>query len=118
MRPARGFDDLEAGAVALAPDHALVEGGRDLAAGEFQRAVGVEDDLGVVERAVVAFVHAEDDDHVVTPCGGADGVGDGAGDGDGVFVEPDVLLARRYGWMDEGEIRIPGNECFGKDDEA
>ena len=113
-----GVHDLQAGTVALAPDHALMEGGGDFPAGEFQRAVGVEHHLGVVERAVVAFVDAEHDNHVVAAGRGGDCVGDRAGDDDGVFVETDVFLACRYRRIDEGEIRIPGDESFRKDDQV
>ncbi len=68
-----GVDRLQAGAVALAPDHPLVEGRGDLAALEQQAAVGVEDELGVVERAVVALVHPEHDHHAEAAGRGADG---------------------------------------------
>jgi hypothetical protein len=43
-------DHLQAGGVALAPDHPLVEGRGDLAALEDERAIGIEEQLGIVER--------------------------------------------------------------------
>lgn len=58
-------DDLQAGRVALAPDHPLVKGRRDLAALEDQRSVGVEQKLGIVERAMVPLVDAQRHDDAV-----------------------------------------------------
>ncbi len=91
--PDGGVDHLQAGAIALTPDHALVKGRRDLAALQNQRAIGVEDQLGVVERAVVALVDAEHDHDVV--CAGRRGhrFSDGAGNDDRVVVEVDVFGA-------------------------
>jgi hypothetical protein len=67
---------------------------------------------------VVAFVDAEHDDDVVAAGGGGNCVGDRARDDDRVFVETDVVLACRYGRIDEGEIRIPGDEGFGENDQV
>ena len=69
-----GVDDAEPAAVALAPDHALVEGGRDLAPLEDELAVGVEDELRIVERAVIALVDAEHDDDAMRARRGGDRV--------------------------------------------
>ena len=112
-----GVDHREAGAVALPPDHPLVEGRRDLAALEHQRAVGVEDELRVVERAVVALVDAEHDDHAVLARRGAHRLRHRAGHDDRVVVEADVLGAAQHRRTDEGEIGIPGHEGLGKHDE-
>jgi hypothetical protein len=67
---------------------------------------------------VVAFVDAEHDDDVVAARGGSDCVGDRVGDDDRVFVETDVFLACRYGWIDEGKIWVPGDEGFRKNDQV
>src|ERR1700712_5075150 len=61
----RSVDDLEAAGVALAPDHALVKGRRELATLEQDAAIFAEDDLRVVERAMIALVDAEHHDDAV-----------------------------------------------------
>ena len=50
-------------AVALAPNHALVIGGRDLAAPLDQGAVGIKEKLGVVQRSAVTLVDADGHDN-------------------------------------------------------
>ena len=55
-------DGAQARAVALAPDHALVIGGRDLAAPLNQGAIGIEEKLGVVEGSAVTLVDADGHD--------------------------------------------------------
>ncbi len=75
----RGVDDLEARAVALAPDHAFVKRRGDLAALQHHRAIGIEDQLRIVERAAVALVDTEDHDHAVLARRGRDRVADRTG---------------------------------------
>src|SRR5262249_6001873 len=57
-----GVDHPQARAVALPPDHALMKSRRNLAPLENKAAVGVENELSIVERSVVAFVDAEHHD--------------------------------------------------------
>lgn len=66
-------DNLQAGAIALAPDHPFVIGRRDLATLEFQAAIRVEDQLSVIERAVVALIDAKDDNRIAFARGVRDG---------------------------------------------
>ncbi len=113
--PHRSVHHLQPGAVALAPDHPLMEGRRDLAALQPQRAVGVEDQLRVVERAMVALVDAEHDDEVVPAGGRRHRLRHRAGHHHGVVVEMDVLGAAQHRRADEREIRIPGHEGLGED---
>ena len=58
----------QTGAVALAPDHALVIGGRDLAAALNQGAVGIKEQLGVVQGSAVTLVDADGHDNSRLPC--------------------------------------------------
>ena len=58
-RPTRVSTTAKPGPVALPPDHALVVRRRDLARRLHQPPVGVEQQLRVVERAVVALVDAD-----------------------------------------------------------
>src|SRR5918912_3742718 len=52
-------DGAQTRAVALAPDHALVMGGLDLAAPLNQGAVGIKEKLGVVQGSAVTLVDAD-----------------------------------------------------------
>jgi hypothetical protein len=70
------IDGAQARAVSLAPDHALVIGGRDLAAPLEQDAVGIEEKLGVVQGSAVTLVHADGHDDSRLPGSFADGVRD------------------------------------------
>jgi hypothetical protein len=56
IRPTALSTALSPEAIAVAPDHALMESGTDLAAALDQGAVCVEQQLRVVERAAVALV--------------------------------------------------------------
>ena len=68
-------DGAQTGAVSLAPDHALVIGGRDLAAPLDQGAVGIKEKLGVVQGSAVALVDADGHDNSRLFASFADGVG-------------------------------------------
>ena len=108
--PGRGIHHLQPGAIALAPDHALMEGRRELAALQLERAVGIENQLGVVERAVVALIDAQHDDHAVPPRRRGDRLRHRARHRDRMLIEPEMLGPGEHRRMDEGKIRIPGNE--------
>jgi hypothetical protein len=86
---------MQARPVALAPDHALVIGGGDLAALERQRAIGVEDQLRVVERAAVAFIDAHHQHHGMAARGGAQRLRHRAGNGDGLIIQRRCLAPMR-----------------------
>jgi len=59
----RAIHRTQTRAVALTPDHTLVIGRRDLATPLNQRAVGVEEELRVVQGFSCALVHADGNDH-------------------------------------------------------
>ncbi len=115
--PDRGVDDLKPGAVALAPDHPLMEGRRDLAALRGEPAVGVEHELRIVERAVIALVDAEHDHDAVALRRCRDRVGHRPRHHHGVFVEADMFGAGDDRRMDERKIRVPGHESLGENHE-
>ena len=92
-----GVDDGQAGAVAHAPDHPLVESRRDLAPLQLERAIRVEDQLGVVERTVIALVDAQHDDDAVLARRRGDGVGLGPGRLNGVLVKAHMFGAALHG---------------------
>src|SRR6516165_5716797 len=91
--PDCGVDDLEARAVALPPDHPLMERRRDLAALEDEATVGIEDELRVVERAVVALVDAEHNHDAVPLSLCSNRLGNRPGHYDGILVKADMLRA-------------------------
>jgi hypothetical protein len=62
--PNGAIDGAQARAITLAPDHTLMIGWRDLAAALDQRTVRVEEKLRIVDRAAVALIDADRDDHV------------------------------------------------------
>src|ERR1700733_1482244 len=113
----RSVDNREPRAVALAPDHPLVKSRRDLAPLQLERAVGVEHELGVVKRAVIALVDSEHDDRAVLARRRRDPIGLRAGRRDGVLIEADMLCPALDGRRDKREVRVPGNESLGENDE-
>ena len=61
----RAVDDLEAGGIPLTPDHPLMECWRDLSPLEDQCPIRIENELRIVERAMIPLVDAERDDDAV-----------------------------------------------------
>src|SRR5678809_1038508 len=102
------FDGAQARAVSLAPDHALVIGGRDLAAPLDQGAVGIEQKLGVVQASAVTLVHADgyDDSRLLSRF--ADGVCGRGRHRDGLVKQLPLLWScdvLKWG-LDEGKVRV------------
>ena len=89
---------------------------RDLAPLQFQRAVGVEDELGVVKGSVVTLVNSENDNRAVLARRRRDPIRLRAGSRNGVLIETDMLRAalnrRRY----ERKLWIPCDESLGEND--
>src|SRR6478609_8392949 len=81
------------GAIALAPNHAFMESGTDLAATLDQGAVCVEQQLRVVERTSVALVDAYRHHHPGLPRSLSDGLRGGRGYRYGLIEQPEMLLA-------------------------
>ncbi|MNP20696.1 hypothetical protein D3C76_1132800 [compost metagenome] len=105
----------QAGAIALAPDHALVIGGGYLASVLDKRAVGVEQQLSVVDRAAIALVDADTGDEVGFAAGFADLAGDVRGHGDRLFEQLEVLPGHGEGRLHEREIGVVRHHGFRKD---
>ena len=94
-----------------------MKGGDDFAPLELGGAIGVDDELGVVERAAVLFVDADAEHHLVFDGGLHEGFGERAGDFHRVIVESEVGFAGGDGRLDEREIGVVGNESLGEDRE-
>ena len=75
--PDCAVDSSQPGTVALPPDHALMVGRGNLAATLNQGAVGIEQQLRVVERATIALVDADGHHHPGLLAGFTDGVSGG-----------------------------------------
>ena len=114
----RRLDHREPGPVALPPDHALVIGRRDLPALQLQRTVRVEDQLRVIERAVIALVDPEHDHHPVPARCCRDGVRHRPRHAHRMLVEAQMLRPLQCRRHDEREIRVVGHERLGEDREA
>jgi hypothetical protein len=89
----RAVCGAETRAVALTPDHALVIGRRDRAAPLNQRAVGVEEQLRVVQGFAVALVDADGCHHPRLLARVADGVGRGGWHRHGMIEQLQVLAS-------------------------
>src|SRR5258705_1520911 len=112
--PDSAVHGAKARAVALAPDDALAIGRRDLATALDQRAVRVEQKLSVVDRAAVALVDADRDDHVRRLRGLPDRVGLGRGHRDRLLEQTLMLLAHGVGRLHEAEIGVVRDHCLGE----
>ena len=112
----RAVHGAQAGPVALAPDHALVVGRRDLAAPLDQAAVSVEEELGVVEGSAVTFVDADGHHDSRLFAGVADGIGGGRRHRHGLIEQLEVLAAADdlIGGLDERKVRVVGHHGFRK----
>src|SRR5215207_7025979 len=114
------IDGAEARPVPLAPDHALMIGGRDLAAPLDQGAVGIEEKLCVVQGSAVTLVHADGHDDSRLPGGIADGVRGGGRHRHGLVEQLQLLgsddfldrgldprkvrVVRHHGLRERGEL--------------
>src|SRR3982074_3246084 len=68
-------DTAQPRAIALTPDHAFMIGRRNLATVLDECAVGIEQELRVIDRAAIALVDADGDDHAGLLGGLADSPG-------------------------------------------
>ena len=112
-----GGHGAQAAAVALAPNHALVVGGRDFTAVQYQFAGGVEHQLGVVKRTVVALVHAQHHHHAALAGGGGHQLGERPRHHHGLVVEGQVVFSGQHGRPHEGKVRVIRHHRFGKNDD-
>ena len=75
--PDGAVDGSQPGTVALPPDQALMVGRADLAATLNQGAVGIKQQLRVIDRAAIALIDANRHHHPGLLAGFADGAGGG-----------------------------------------
>ena len=108
---------LESGTIALAPHHPLVIGGGDLAAFEHHLAIGIDQQLGVVEAAAVTFVDPQQHVHPVSTSGVGDAVELGARDDHGLLIELEMRAAHQHSRLDEGKVGVVGQIRLRKDDQ-
>ena len=115
--PDGGIHHLQPGAVALPPDHAFMVGRRDLAPLEHQFAAGIENQLGIVERAAIAFVHPQDDHDAAQTRALADGTGDLPRHHDGLFIQLEMGGSRADRRGNKREVGVVGNKRLRKNDD-
>ena len=101
-------DGAQARPIALAPDHALVIGRRDLAAPLNQGAVGIEEQLSVVQGSAVTLVDANGHNNFGLPGSFADGVRGRRRDRYRLIEQLPLLRSDDVlqGGLDEGELRV------------
>src|SRR6185437_7299628 len=103
-------DHAKSRAIALSPQHPLMERGADLAAALDQAAVSIEKQLRVIDGGTVALVGADGCDDPCLLASLSDCQGFGRRYRQGFPKQALVLLAERYliGPLQEGEIGIVG----------
>ncbi len=94
-----------------------MEGRRDLAPLENEGAIRIEDELRVVERAMIPLVDAKRDDDAMFAGGCRHRVGRSTWNRNRFLVEPQMLAAGENRGQDEGKIGIPGDECLRENDQ-
>ena len=108
---------LQAGAIPLAPHHPLVVGGGELAPFKHHLAVGIDQQLGVVEAAAIALVDAQQHVHAVLTSGGGDLAQLGAGQLHRLVVEAQMGRPHQHRWLHKREIGVVGQKGFGEHDQ-
>lgn len=63
-----------------------------------------QNDLRVVERAKITFIHTQHDNHAGIPCGFRDHISYRAWDDNGALIEFQMLAPKPEGWLDKGKI--------------
>ena len=107
-----GVYRAQARTIALAPDHAFVESWRDLAPALRDATVGVEQELRVVQRAVVAFVDADGHHDASLFRGLANRVRDGTRNRHGLIDQLQVIRAHHRGRLDERKVGVIREDRF------
>src|SRR5260370_1863423 len=105
--------------MAVAPAHAVVMRGRDLAAALNQRAVGIKEKLRVVESSAVPFIDANRHNNPCLLARFTDGLGGRRRNRYRLIDQLQVLASGKdlVGGLDEGEIRVIRHNGLGKRDE-
>src|SRR4249919_370371 len=91
--PDLGIRRAQPRAIALTPDHAFEMCRRDLATALYERAVGIEEQLRVVDGAAIALVDADGNHHVGFASSLGNRIRGGGGDGHGLLQQAHVFLA-------------------------
>src|SRR5262245_42904512 len=112
--PDGAVDRAQPRTVALAPDHAFVVGRADLAAALDQGAVGIKQQLSIVERAAIALVYANCHHHAGLLAGLADRRRRGRWHGHGLLEQSQILPDHLEWPLHEGEIGVVRDNGFGK----
>ena len=112
MRPDRTVGGAQPRAIALPPDHALVVGGGDFAAMLDQRAVSVEQQLGVIKRATITLVDADagHDTGFAARCTYLPS--DIRGHDDCLLKQAQMLLAHGEGRLHKRKVRVVRHHSF------
>ena len=112
-----GGHHRQTGAVPLPPHHPLVISGCDLAALERDLPAAVEQQLGVVQRAAIPFVHPQQHLHAVLTCGRSHRVGDRSGHHHRLVVERQVGAPHANRGLNKREVGVIGQERLREDDQ-
>ena len=89
------FDDLEGRSVTDAPDHSFVIGSRNLAMFQAERAVGIEYQHTIIQRAVVAFVDPDCDHRIMFARGRRNGISNWSRRHDCILIKTDMFVPNR-----------------------
>jgi len=110
--PDGAVDGDQAPPVALPPEDAFVIGRRGLSPALDERAVGVEQQLGVEQAATVSFVDADGDHDARLPSRLTECVGCRRGDGDRLVHQPEMFSGELERWLEESEVRVVRDNGF------
>ena len=111
-----GIHRAQARTVTLAPDHALEMRRRDLAAALHQRAVGIKEQLRVVDGAAVTLVDADRHHHAGLACRLGNRIRCGGRNSDCLLQQSQVLFSGQQfnARLDGGEVRVVRHHGFRK----
>ena len=109
-----GIKGHQAAPVPPAPDHAFVVRGHDLAALANQRAVRVEDELGVVEAAPLALVYAENHHRACSSRRASHRFGHRSRYVDGFGVQPEREIPDRDRCVEHRKVGVAGDDGLGE----
>ncbi|MNP29503.1 hypothetical protein D3C76_1225300 [compost metagenome] len=110
--PDGAVDGTQTRTIALPPDHAFVVGRGDFASMLNQATVGIEEQLRVVDRAAIALVDADGDDHSCLFAGLTDRQCGGGRHGDRLIEQFEVLCAHGKRRLHKRKIRVVRHHRF------
>ena len=112
--PDGAVDGRQTGGVTTSPDHSFVEGGQDLAPTLQQSAVGVEEQLRVVERATIALGHADGHHDSRLPCRVGNGVDLGRRYRHRLVDQPQMFCIELERSLHKGEVGVVRHDRLGE----